>query len=66
MKGNEAKRERETNPGLTPECFCFKNGAVAVWEAVALDVDREQPKLLRVDSNRGVIPFAQQQSEVRV
>lgn len=31
---------------------------------VALDVDTVQPELLRVDSNRGIIPFVQEQLEV--
>lgn len=31
---------------------------------VALDVDRVQPELQRVDSNKGIFPFVQEQLEV--
>lgn len=64
MKGKVAKRERETKPGLTLECFSSKSGAVAVWEAGCSGRGWSTTKAAQGRQHQRNNPFVQEQLEV--
>lgn len=55
-------KEKETKPGWHLNVFLLRMEQWLFGRLVA--VDRVQPKMLRVDSTRGIISFAQEQLEV--